>query len=112
MFKSFGFAVKGLKLAISSQQNFRIHVLVAVLVVAAGIFARLSAGEWCIIMITISMVLAMEAVNTAIEKLVDFVSPGFHEQAGTVKDISAGAVLITAIGAVIVGLVIFLPKMV
>ena len=61
-------------------------------------------------MLAIFLVLAMEVVNTAIEKLVDFVSPAYHEMAGMVKDLSAAAVLLTAVGAVIAGTIIFLPK--
>lgn len=97
-------------MVLSTQQNVWIHIVVSCLVMVAGIFARLTAVEWCIIVLTISLVLAMEIMNTAIEKLVDFVSPGFHEQAGLIKDISAAAVLLAAAGAVIAGLIIFVPK--
>jgi diacylglycerol kinase len=110
LIKSFGYALRGLKIVVISQQNFRFHFIVACMVVMAGILARLTVIEWCIITITIFLVFAIEVVNTAIEKLVDFVSPGFHEQAGMVKDISAAAVLLTAFGAVIVGIIIFLPR--
>ena len=110
LLKSFGYAFRGLRIVLLSQQNFQVHLCIACLVVAAGIAAGLTAGEWCIILLTIFLVLAMEIVNTAIEKLVDFVSPAYHEKAGIVKDISAAAVLLTAIGAVIVGTFIFLPK--
>jgi diacylglycerol kinase len=110
LLKSFGYAFNGLKMVLSSQQNFWIHLVVACFVVGAGMFSNLSASEWCIISIVIFLVLAMELLNTAVEKLVDFVSPGFHEQAGLVKDIAAAAVLLSTIGAVIVGLIIFLPR--
>lgn len=110
-FRSFGFAVKGLGWVFRDQQNLRVHVCVAVLVLIAGSFATLTPPEWCILVTVIFLVLAMEVMNSAIEKLVDFISPGHHEQAGIVKDISAGAVLLTAIGAVIVGMIIFLPKL-
>jgi diacylglycerol kinase len=108
--KSFGNAFRGLKLVMASEKNFRIHIFVACVVIMAGFFAKLTANEWCIIMVTIILVLVLEIMNTAIEKLVDFVSPGFHEQAAWVKDISAAAVLLAATGAVITGLIIFLPK--
>ena len=111
LIKSFSFACKGLKTVICSQQNFQVHIAVACVVIASGVFFKLTAGEWCLIVLTITLVLAMETLNTAIEKLVDFISPGFHPQAGAVKDISAAAVLITAIAAVIIGLIIFLPKL-
>jgi diacylglycerol kinase len=110
LLNSFGFALKGLKMVLRSQQNIWIHIIVSCLVVVSGFFAKLSANEWCIITLTIILVLSLEIVNTAIEKLVDFISPGFHEQAGIVKDISAGAVLLAATGAIIVGLIIFLPR--
>ena len=111
MFNRFGYAFKGLKIALG-QQNFRIHLIVAGLVVVAGFIIGISVNEWGVVILTISLVLAMETMNTAIEKLVDFVSPGFHRQAGMVKDISAGAVLLTAIAAVIVGLIIFIPRLI
>ena len=110
MFKRFGYAFKGIKTVFSSEQNFRIHFAVACCVAVAGVFAKLNLSEWCIILLTIFMVLAMETMNTAVEKLVDFISPGFHQQAGMVKDVSAAAVLLTAIAAVIIGVIIFLPK--
>ena len=112
LLNSFGYAVKGLKIVLRSQQNIWIHLTIACIVVVSGFSAKLSATEWCIIVLAIFLVLAMETVNSAIEKLVDFISPGFHEQAGMVKDISAAAVLITAIGAVIVGFIIFIPRLI
>jgi diacylglycerol kinase len=81
-------------------------------VVVTGIMLQLSTIEWSVVVLAMFTVLAMECVNTAIEKLVDFVSPGFHEQAGLVKDISAAAVLLTAIGAAVAGLFIFLPRII
>ncbi|MCX6268647.1 MAG: diacylglycerol kinase family protein [Bacteroidetes bacterium] len=111
LFKSFGNAFKGLINVIGTEPNFRIHLVAACLVIATGIVVRLNAIEWCMIIAVIFLVLAMEVINTAIEKLVDFVSPGFHVQAGVVKDISAAAVLLTAVAAVIVGLIIFLPRL-
>lgn len=111
-YNSFGFAFKGIRMVLSNQQNLWIHLMVACIVVATGYFAKLSAVEWCIIVLCIFMVIAMETMNSAIEKLVDFVSPGFHEQAGAIKDISAAAVLLTVVGAVVAGLLIFLPKLI
>jgi diacylglycerol kinase (ATP) len=112
LINSFKYALKGLKIVSATQQNFWIHIGVACLVVVAGVFASLTVMEWCIIVITIFLVLTMETFNTAIEKLVDFISPGFQEQAGAVKDISAAAVLLAAIGAVIAGMIIFIPKVI
>lgn len=112
MFKTFTYAIRGLKTVFLSQLNFRIHAGVACLVTLCGIIAGLTPAEWCIIVLAVFLVLATEAVNTAIEKLVDLVTPGFHELAGMVKDIAAGAVLLTVIGAVIAGLIIFLPRII
>jgi diacylglycerol kinase len=108
--KSFAYAFRGLKIVMTGQKNFRIHISVACIVILAGLYERLTESEWCIIIVTIFLVLALEVVNTALEKLVDFISPGFHEQAAIIKDISAAAVLLAATGAVIIGLIIFLPR--
>ncbi len=108
--KSFGFAFKGIRVVFATQQNFRIHVVAGCIVGVCGIFAKLTSAEWSIITISVFLVLSMEVMNSAIEKMVDFVSPGFHEQAGLIKDISAGAVLLSAMAAAIAGLIIFLPR--
>jgi diacylglycerol kinase len=78
----------------------------------AGILLRISSAEWCIVSISIALVWATEAFNTVIEKLVDHLFPEYHETARIAKDISAGAVLVCAIAALICGLIIFLPKLV
>lgn len=110
--KSFVYAFKGLRNVAATQQNFRAHVVTAAIVCIAGFLAHLNASEWCMIVLAIFMVISMETMNTAIEKLVDFISPGHHEHAGIIKDISAAAVLVTAVAAVIVGLIIFLPRII
>jgi diacylglycerol kinase len=86
--------------------------MVTIMVVIAGLMLKVSGIEWSILIGFIALVLSLELVNTSIEKLVDLISPDYHQQAGLVKDISAGAVLIAAIAAVIAGLTIFLPKVV
>ena len=90
----------------------KIHVLAMAIVIALGIFFKLSKIEWCIIIITIVMVISAELFNTAIETVVDMVSPQKNPQAKLTKDIAAGAVLTLAIGAVIIGAIIFIPKIV
>lgn len=107
---SFKYALNGLKIILETQHNFMIHLIAAILVTAAGLFFHVSNIEWIIIIITIAIVLCIEAINTSIEKLTDLVSPDYDEQAGKVKDIAAAAVLIAAIASVIVGVIIFLPK--
>ena len=109
---SFKYAFNGLKIILSTQHNFLIHLVVAVFVTAAGLFFQISNSEWCIIILTIAMVLSAEVFNTSIEKITDMVSPGYNVEAGKIKDIAAASVLIVAIASVIIGLTIFLPKVI
>jgi diacylglycerol kinase (ATP) len=107
--KSFGYAGRGLYRLIRHEQNARVHLLATVAVIAAGWLVRLNRYEWLGICVAIGLVWSAEAVNTAIEKLVDMVSPERRPEAGLVKDIAAGGVLICAIVAVIIALLVFLP---
>ncbi len=109
--RGFGFAFKGLSHAVKTQLNFRVHLVVAVVVIALGWYLQLSSSEWLWVIFSIGLVLLTELVNTAIELLVDLVSPGFNETAGKVKDIAAAAVLVTAFTALALGIIIFLPKL-
>ena len=109
--KSFSFAFSGLKEAFKNEPNFRIHLLLAIIVLVLGITLNISAIEYTILVITISFVLISELINTTLEALVDLVSPEIQEKAKVAKDVSAGAVLISAITAILVGLSIFLPKL-
>jgi diacylglycerol kinase len=104
---SFKYAFKGLVIAIREEQNFRIHLMAIVAVVIAGALLRLSLTEWMIIVLTMGMVLAAELCNTAIEDIVNFISPQNNKAAGRIKDISAAAVMVTAITALLVGIYIF-----
>jgi diacylglycerol kinase len=107
LFKSFGYAIKGLAFALKEQQNMRIHFIAIAVVVISGIFLGLTAVEWSLIALTIGLVIVTEALNTAIEILVDLVSPQFNQKAGEVKDIAAGAVLLSSIIATVVAVYIF-----
>lgn len=109
---SFKYAFKGIFDLFRSQPNALIHLLAAVVVIAAGFYYGLSKTEWAIILLTIFLVLAGEAFNTAIEYLTDLVSPEYHVLAGKTKDAAAAGVLFIAIGAIMVAVMIFLPKMV
>ncbi|MEE1945945.1 diacylglycerol kinase family protein [Pedobacter sp. KR3-3] len=111
LLQSFGYAFKGLAYAFRSQLNFKLHCVAAVLVLALGWYVQLSVAEWLWISLAIALVLAAELFNTAIEVLVDLVSPNWNEQAGRVKDVAAGAVLLIALLALVVGLFIFVPKL-
>lgn len=107
---SFKYAFQGIFDLFKSQPNARIHLLAAVLVITAGLYFQLSTTEWAIVLMTIFLVLAAEAFNTAIEYLTDLVSPEYHKLAGKTKDAAAAGVLLTAMGAVAVAAMIFLPK--
>lgn len=104
--RSFRFAGQGVIDLFRYENNARVHLLVAGLVVVAGLWLKLSRVEWAIILTQIGLVWAAEAVNTALEKLCDFVSPGLHPQIKAIKDLSSGAVLILAITAVVVGVLV------
>lgn len=108
--KSFIHAFNGLKSAFKEEANFRIHAVATIVVVAAGLYFQLSITEWLAIIIVIGLVLVTELVNTAIENIADFISPEKHEKIKTIKDISAAAVLISTIVALVVGLLVFIPK--
>ncbi len=104
--RSFRFAGQGILDLFRFENNAKVHLLIAVLVVVAGFLLHISRLEWAIILTQIGLVWAAEAFNTAIEKLCDFVSPGRHPQIKAIKDLSSGAVLILAITAVVTGLII------
>ncbi len=107
--KSFRYAFKGIWTMISSQHNAWIHAAATLLVIIVGVWFGLTKAEWCWIILAVTSVWTAETVNTALEFLVDLVSPEYNPLAGKVKDVAAGAVLITAIGAAIIGLVIMGP---
>ena len=108
--RSFYYAFKGLLLLFGSQKNARIHLFFFLLVMCCGFLFKITAIEWSIILLCSSLVIAAEAVNTALERLADSVHPDHHVGIGESKDIAASAVLITAIAALILGLIIFIPK--
>lgn len=107
--RSFGYAWHGLYSCIGKEQNLSFHLIATVLVIIAGFLFHITRTEWLVILLCIGMVISAELFNTAIERLVDLVSPQRHPIAGQVKDIAAGAVLVCACIAVIIGLIIFIP---
>ena len=109
--ESFNFALRGLWYVIRTQRHFHFHLFAAFVVVLLGCALGISAQQWLSVVITIFIVFSAEAFNTAIEKLVDMVSPEYNKLAGLVKDIAAGAVLLTAIMAIVVGIIVFLPPL-
>jgi diacylglycerol kinase (ATP) len=108
--KSFAYAFSGLRMLTASEPNFKIHIVIACVACSLAWVMDFTTMEWFVVILTIGMVLAMEAVNTAVEKLADVVSPHYDERIKVVKDVMAAAVLITAIVACVVGCFLFIPK--
>lgn len=108
--RSFKYAFQGIFYLFRTELNAKIHLAAAFLAVLMGVFFSITPGEWCLIVLCIFSTFSAEAFNTAIEDLVDLVSPENHPLAGRVKDLAAAAVLLTAIGAAICGALIFLPR--
>jgi len=108
--RSLACAWRGALLLLRTEANARIHAAATVIVIAAGFLFGISRGEWCAVIAVIALVWAAEGVNTAIEAVVDLVSPELHPLAGRAKDLAAGAVLVAALAAVVIGLLIFGPR--
>lgn len=108
---SFHYAFAGLGYALRTQRNTRIHLAVAVAVVALGLWLGLTFTQWAVLALTIGLVLVAEMLNTLAETIVDLISPGYHPLAKVIKDVTAGAVLLTAIFSVVVGLLVLGPPL-
>ena len=108
--QSFVYAWNGIRHGILAERNAKFHLFAAIIVILAGILTGLSKYEWFIVIILISGMLALEMMNSAVERVVDLVTDVRHPLAKQAKDLAAGAVLIYAIGSAIIGLLIFLPK--
>jgi diacylglycerol kinase (ATP) len=108
--RSVGFAFRGALLLMRTEGSIKVQIFIALLVTAAGFYFEISATEWILQILAIALVLGVEGLNTAIEKISDFVQPDFDPKIGIIKDISAGAVMWVSIAATIVGLIIYLPK--
>ncbi|CAE6517653.1 MAG TPA: diacylglycerol kinase family protein [Nitrosomonas nitrosa] len=107
--KSFRYAFAGIAVLIKTQHNARIHLIATTLVIGGGLFFQINYIEWCLIILAIMAVWVSEALNTAIEFLCDIASPAPHPLIKKSKDLAAGAVLISAAGAMIIGLIVFMP---
>jgi len=108
--KSFTHATRGISLILQTQENFWIHIVAIVVTVFLGVFYHISTFEWIAIVCVIGLVLVSESFNTAIEIDIDLTSPNYHPYAKDTKDVAAGAVLISSVVALVVGLIIFIPK--
>jgi diacylglycerol kinase len=109
-FQSIKCACRGIQQVIRLEMNARIHIFFALAAVALGILLNISRTEWLVIVVCIGGVISAESMNSAIEKLVDTVSPEYNENARLVKDMAAGAVLVAAMASLLVGLLIFIPR--
>ncbi|HHH53983.1 MAG TPA: diacylglycerol kinase family protein [Bacteroidetes bacterium] len=107
---SFKYAYEGLKILFKEEQNALIHFVAAVIAILASIYYNISTTEWALIVLAIVGVFGMEIINTSIENISDFISPGKNDKIKTIKDLGAAAVLLNAIGALIIAGLIFIPK--
>jgi diacylglycerol kinase (ATP) len=108
--KSLGFALRGaIKLA-TTEHSVMVQSTIAVLLIGAGFYFDISREEWMFQTLAIGLVLSIEGLNTAVEKVADFIHPEFHEKIGFIKDIAAGAVFFAAITAIVIGCFIYIPK--
>lgn len=109
---SFKYAFSGIVQSFKTERNMKIHILIMTLVIIAGFVYKISTMEWIICIILFAIVISAELINTAIETVVDMITKEKREEARIAKDVAAGAVLVTAIAAGIVGVLIFLPKII
>lgn len=105
-FNSFLFAINGIKLCFL-QRNFKIHFVCSIIAIIVGFILNINLKEWCIIWICIGLVISLEMINTAIEQLVNLIEPNYNSKAGAIKDVAAGAVLVSSVISAIIGVMIF-----
>ena len=108
--KSLVFAFKGAIKLITTEHSIMVHSFLAVLMIFAGFYFQISHEEWLFQTLAIGLVIRIEGLNTAVEKVADFIHPEFHQKIGFIKDIAAGAVFFAAMTAMAIGLMIYLPK--
>jgi diacylglycerol kinase (ATP) len=109
-FKSMGFALKGAIKLITTEHSIMVQSSLAVVLIVAGLYFNISHEEWMFQTLAIGLVISIEGLNTAVEKVADFIHPEFHHRIGFIKDIAAGAVFFAAMTAIAIGLMIYLPK--
>ncbi|MGC1240206.1 MAG: diacylglycerol kinase family protein [Chryseosolibacter sp.] len=106
-FNSFRYAFNGVRVSLKDQRNLKVHFMIALSTVVAGLYVEITRTEWCIIFLAIGLVVGLEMMNSAVESLVDLVTTERKPLAGKVKDIAAGAVLFASVMCVIIGVIIF-----
>lgn len=107
---SFKYAIEGFISALKRERNMKIHIAIMIITIVAGIILKISKAEWIVCIILFGLVISSELVNTAIEAVVDMITPYRDNKAKLAKDIAASSVLVLAIVAVVVGMIIFVPK--
>ena len=104
------YAIKGALILLRTEASIQVQFTIAILLTIAGYYFNISSIEWIFQVMSIGLILSIEGLNTAIEEIADFIHPEFHHKIGLIKDIAAGAVFIAAVSATIVGLIIYIPK--
>src|SRR5438128_733621 len=110
LLRSFYFAFCGLGHLFRTQRNARIELIIGIIACVAGFVCKITRAEWCVLVLTIAIVLILEGLNTAIENAIDLASPQIHPKAKMAKDLAAAMVLIAALASIVVGLLIFIPR--
>ena len=110
LINSFKYAIQGILSSFKTERNMKIHIFVMILVIIVGVILKINKYEWIACILCFAIVISGELFNTAIETVVDMVMPYKNDKAKIAKDIAAGAVLTLAIGAAVIGVIIFVPK--
>ena len=109
--KSVRYTIIGAHKLITTEHSVMVQSSIAVLLIFAGFYYDISREEWMMQILSTGLVLAIEGMNTAVEKICDFIHPEYHEKIGFIKDIAGGAVLFAAIASIVIGLLIYVPKL-
>ena len=109
---SFGYAIEGIKKAFKAERNLKIHVLAMIIVILLGFILKIAVWEWVVCIVLFALVIGAELFNTSIEEVVNLLSPEIRIHAKYAKDIAAGAVLVNAFFAAVVGCIILIPKII
>ncbi len=108
--KGCGYAIKGAWMLLKNEQSIQVQAVIGVLVTIAGFYFNISSTEWMMQIFAIGLIMSVEGLNTAAEEIANFVHPDFHNKIGYIKDVAAGAVFFAAVAGVIIGCIIYLPK--
>jgi diacylglycerol kinase (ATP) len=108
--KSVSFAVKGAVKLITTEHSVMVQFFIGIIMTIVGFFMHITTTEWLFQTLAIGLVMSVEGINTAVEKIADFIHPNYHERIGFIKDIAAGAVFFAALTAILIGLIIYVPK--